>query len=57
MRARKVEEGRWVNAMVLIFPILRARDAATKLDRAAIIDVVKNVLPSVPSSRLNLVVK
>lgn len=52
-----MDEGRWVNAMVLMFPILRARDAATKFDKAAIIEVVKKVLPSVPSSKLNLVVK
>ena len=57
MRARKVDEGRWVNAIVLILPSRRDREAATKLDRAAMSEVVKKVLPSVPSSRWNRVVK
>ena len=46
-----------MNAMVLMFPIRRARDAATRLERAAMSDVVKKVLPSVLDSRENFVEK
>jgi hypothetical protein len=55
IKARKTADGRWVNAIVLILPIRRARDAATRLDRAATSEVEKNVLPSVLSSRSNFV--
>lgn len=57
MSARKIAEGRWVKAMVLMLPIRRAREAATRLERLATKDVVKKVVPSVPSLRLNLVEK
>ncbi len=49
-RANKIAEGRCVNAIVLIFPIRRARDPATMLEIAATNDVVKKVFPRVPSS-------
>ena len=46
-----------MKAIVLTFPMRRAREAAMRLERAAINEVVKKMVPRVPSSRLNLVVK
>jgi hypothetical protein len=43
--------------MVLMLPIRRARDAANRLDIAAMVEVVKKVVPRVPGSKLNLVEK
>ena len=56
-RVKKVEEGRCVKAIVLILPNRLDKDAATKLDKAAMNEVVKNVVPKVEASRWNLVVK
>lgn len=55
--ARKVEEGRWVNAIVLMLPSRFESDAATRFDRDAMKEVVKNVSPKVEGSRWNFVVK
>ena len=46
-----------MNAIVFTFPIRRAKEAATRLDSAAMSEVVKKVVPRVPSSSENLVVK
>ena len=57
MRARNMAEGRWVKTIVLNKPIRFEMEAATRLEKAATILVVKNRVPSVPSGRENLVVK
>ena len=43
-----------MRTFTLIFPNLLANDAANSIDMAAIRVVMKNIVPSFPSSSLNL---
>lgn len=57
MRARNMAEGRWAKTIVFSKPIRLEMEEATRLERAAMMLVVKNRVPRVPSGRENLVVK
>lgn len=56
-KARRMAEGKCVKAMVLTFPIRRARAPAKRFESAATSQVREKVLPSVASLTLNFVVK
>lgn len=57
IKARKIEEGRCVNTIVLTLPIRFAREDATSIERAETKLVVKKTFPSCSSGRENLVLK
>jgi len=57
MRARRMADGICVNAIVWMLPIRRARDPDMMLEMAATRDVMKKVLPRVPSLMWNFSVK
>ena len=47
------DDGRWVKTMVLILPKRFAREEATSMDPAAMIDVAKKSVPSKSSASPN----
>lgn len=51
IKARKIDDGRWVKTIVLTFPNLFAIEDAKSTDIAAMILVTKNRDPSFPSWR------
>ncbi len=57
MRARKIAEGKCVKTMVLINPILLAKEDAARFDMEDMIFVTKKSVPSWPSGILNLRLK
>lgn len=53
MRANATDDGRWVNTIVLTFPIRLASDEATSIDTDTMMEVKKKRVPSEPSGMPN----
>jgi len=57
INARKIEDGKCVKTIVWMLPILFAREEATSIEPAAMKLVTKNIVPTLPSARSNLMWK